>query len=124
MRALFVANMKSPKKRALLIGGSRDDSEQSLSTQLQNPRSIAVEPNIGIMLWTSWPEGPPDGFEVRGNDEEAKDKRQLLGGKIEVAWLDGTHRLILNVCQNITIWRIKFPSTCVIYIIITFVLLG
>ena len=110
MRALFVANMKSPHKRALLIGGSRDDDELSSSKQLQNPRSIAVEPNIGIMLWTSWPEGPPDGFEVRGNDEEAKDKRQLLGGKIEVAWLDGTHRLILNDCKNITIWRIKFAE--------------
>ena len=94
MRALFVANMKSPHKRALLIGGSRDDAEQSSPTQLQNPRSIAVEPNIGIMIWTSWPEGPPDGFAMTGNVEEAKSKKQLLGGKIEAAWLDGTHRLI------------------------------
>ena len=97
MRALFVANIKSPNKRALLIGGSRDSGEQSSSTSLQNPRSIAVEPNLGIMIWTSWPEGPPDGFVMRGNDEEAKGQRQLLGGKIEAAWLDGTHRLILNV---------------------------
>lgn len=102
MRALFVANMKSPNKRALLIGGSRDDSDQSYSTHLQNPRSIAVEPNLGIMLWSSWPEGPPDGFAMRGDDEEAKGKSQLLGGKIEASWLDGTHRLIFNVCQKIT----------------------
>ena len=103
MKALFVANMKSPHKRVLLIGGSRDGGEQSSSPHLQNPRSIAVVPNLGIMIWTSWPEGPPDGFAIRGDDEETNGKKHLLGGKIEAAWLDGTHRLILNVYANITI---------------------
>ena len=95
MRALFVASLKSPHKRSLLIGGSKQEGKNYLSSQLQNPRSIAVDPTIGIMIWTSWPDGAPASFEMtEGIESKEKNKKNLGGGKLEAAWLDGTHRLI------------------------------
>ena len=71
LRAIFVANLNDADKRSLLIGGSNDlkQSSSHTSSQLQNPRSIVVDPVNGIMIWTAWPEGPPPTFNVPKKQE-------------------------------------------------------
>ena len=72
LAAIFVASLDDSTKRQRL-----------LSEGLTHPRSIAVHPNKGIMFWSDWPSGPP---------VESENTSQ---GKIESAWLDGTHRSII-----------------------------
>ena len=97
LRAIFVANLNDADKRSLLIGGSNDlkrNNSQTLS-QLQNPRSIVVDPVTGIMIWAAWPEGPPPTFNVPNKQESmeiVEKSASLHGGKLEAAWLDGSHR--------------------------------
>ena len=97
LRAIFAANLHNPQKRSLLIGGSNDGIQNSSHTSslLQNPRSIVVDPVSGIMIWTSWPEGPPTKFNEPTKHDSTKSLEEptsLSGGKLEAAWLDGTHR--------------------------------
>ena len=72
LRAIFVANLKIPSKRMLLI-----------SDGLVHPRSIVVDAVNGLMYWANWPAGPPLEDELHES------------GKIEVSWLDGSSRRTL-----------------------------
>ena len=69
LRAIFVADLQTASKRLSLI-----------SDDLVHPRSIVVDALNGLMYWANWPAGPP-------LEEDLKES-----GKIEVAWLDGSHR--------------------------------
>ena len=69
LRTIFVADLDQPENRASLINDG-----------LLHPRSIVIDALKGLMYWSNWPQGPP----LAQNLEE--------GGKIEVSWLDGSHR--------------------------------
>ena len=51
-----------------------------LISGLIHPRSIVVDSLAGKMYWSNWPQGPPL-EELKGDS-----------AKIEVSWLDGSHR--------------------------------
>lgn len=70
---IFVSNLVQPKKRLTLL------SDQDLA----HPRSIVVDSLNGLMYWSNWPPGPPL--------EDSKGQ----SGRIELAWLDGSHRKVL-----------------------------
>ena len=106
LRAIFVANLNDAHKRSLLIGGSNDPTQNisHASSQLQNPRSIVVDPVSGIMIWTAWPEGPPTIFNVpkkHDSMEAVEEPTSQHGGKLEAAWLDGTHRYAFKTSSEI-----------------------
>ena len=70
LRTIFVADLNQPLKRASVV-----------TDGLLHPRSIVIDALKGLMYWSNWPEGPPLA-NLEGEE----------GGKIEVSWLDGSHR--------------------------------
>ena len=73
MQAIYVAG----------LGGDGDGARKKkllLHENMTHPRSVIVDPESGLLYWTDWPSG------------------QLVSresGKIESAWMDGTHRKLI-----------------------------
>lgn len=70
---IYVASLKNTTQRRILVHGIKF-----------HPRSIALDPANGRMYWTDWATGT------------------TIPGKIETAWMDGTHRDVF--VNNDTLW--------------------